>query len=165
MRTVVATGVTSGCGLASLKQLIAREDGPYNVIVGSRRPENPQSQSDAKEVLSLRRSDQTTITYVPLDLLSLESIEKFPTLVKERLGADTKIDVLLHCAGIISTERTLLPTPNGQKVEETLSVNSLAPALITRRLLDSLSPTGRVVLVSSALHQRAPQSKWSIINM
>lgn len=159
MKTIVATGVTSGCGLAGLRQLIAREDGPYNVIVGSRRPDTAESQAATKELLALRKSNKTTVSYVPLDLLSIESVEKFPTLVKERLGPSTKIDTLLLCAGTMANERRLINSLNGQKVEETLFVNTLSPALITKRLLDSLSPTARVVLVSSTLHSRAPQSE------
>lgn len=65
LKTVVATGVTSGVGLASIKQLIARDDGPFNVIIGSRRPETPQSQDAAKEVLALRRNRRAVSQIVP----------------------------------------------------------------------------------------------------
>lgn len=162
MKTVVATGVTAGCGLAAIRQLISRNDGPYNVIVGSRRPESPEMEASAKALLSCRRSSKTSITYLPLDLLSFQSVEHFATLVRTRLGTETGIDILLHCGGMLSTEHTILTLPNGKQAEQTVVVNSLSPALLTRHLLDCLAPAARVTIVSSYMHTKAPQSKRGI---
>ncbi|KAF8309883.1 NAD(P)-binding protein [Clavulina sp. PMI_390] len=155
MKTVVATGVTSGLGLHALRQLIERDDGPYNVIASSRRPE--ASQAAASELLATRKSSKTTITYVPLDLLSVKSIEKFASAVKDKLGAQTKIDILLLCAGTTSDNRDEVEGVTGQKVESIFFVNTHTPALLTRRLLNSLAPNARVALVSSDMHLYTPQ--------
>lgn len=159
VKTVVATGVTAGCGRAAIRQLISRNDGPYNVIVGSRRPESSETEAAAKELLSCRKSRKTSITYLPLDLLSLQSVENFSALVRDHLGAETKIDILLHCGGMLSNKRNILTLPNGKQTEQTIVVNTLSPVLLTRRLLDCLAPTARVTIVSSVFHNRAPQSK------
>lgn len=160
MLTVVATGVTSGCGLNAIRQLIAREDGPFRILVGSRRPDSPHTQTTPAELLAHRSNPETTITYLPLDLVSIDSVEGFAVRATESLGADTKIDILLHCAGIISGGRTLVKSVDGKQVEETLFVNALAPAILTQRLLDNLSFSARVVLVSSLMHKQAPKGTW-----
>lgn len=159
VKTVVATGVTAGCGRAAIRQLISRNDGPYNVIIGSRRPESSETEAAAKELLSCRKSRKTSITYLPLDLLSHQSVGNFSALVRDHLGAETKIDIFLHCGGMLSNKRNILTLPNGKQAEETIVVNTLSPVLLTRRLLDCLAPTARVTIVSSVLHNRAPQSK------
>jgi NAD(P)-dependent dehydrogenase (short-subunit alcohol dehydrogenase family) len=160
MKTVVATGVTAGCGLAAIRQLISRYDGPYNVIIGSRRPESPETEAAAKALLSCRKTSKTSITYLPLDLLSFQSVENFADLVRQHLGAETGIDILLHCGGMLSTERNILTLPNGKQAEQTIVVNTLSPALLTRHLLDCLAPAARVTIVSSYMHTKAPHSKW-----
>lgn len=159
MRIVVATGATSGCGLAVIKNLVARDDGPYTVIVGSRRPEHSKSEATAKGVLSCCRGAKTTVIHFPLDLTSLESVKKFAALVKENLAAEIKIDILLLCAGMGTSKRTALDLPNGDKIDETLVVNSIAQVFLTRCLLSSLTPSARVTIVTSWIHRRAPDGE------
>jgi NAD(P)-dependent dehydrogenase (short-subunit alcohol dehydrogenase family) len=159
MKTVVATGVTTGCGLAAIRQLISQNYGPYDVIVGSRRPASPETEAAGKALLSCRKSGKASITYLPLDLLSLQSVDHFASLVHHHLGSEKKIDILLHCGGMLSNERNILTLPNGKQVEQTIVVNSLSPALLTYRLLDCLAPTAHVTIVSSYMHHNAPQSK------
>lgn len=158
MKVVVATGVTAGCGLAAMQQLVARDDGPYRVIIGSRRElDSAETQASLKELIALRKSSQTIVEYLALDLVSLPSVEKFATQVKDRLG-DAKVDNLLLCAGAICNERRSIALPNGNEVEETIFVNVLSQVYLTRLLLDTLAPAGNVTIVNSAMHMHGPSS-------
>lgn len=151
--TIVATGLTSGLGLETLKQLIALE-GVYRVIIGSRNIPPPEQ---TKQLLALRSSSQTSIEYLPLDLSSPISVDTFPNHVKDALR-DTRIDVLLLCAGMSAGERRDIKLSVGNlEVEETLYVNVLGQVLIVNRLLRVMATTGRISLVNSGRHLNAPK--------
>lgn len=151
--TIVATGLTSGLGLETLKQLVVR-DGVYRVIIGSRNFPPPEQ---ANQLLALRSSSQTTIEYLPLDLTSPTSVEAFPEHVKDAL-LDTRIDILLLCAGTWAGERRTVKIPgDSPEIEETLYVNIVSQALLTNRLLKMMTKTGRISIVNSGRHFKAPQ--------
>jgi NAD(P)-dependent dehydrogenase (short-subunit alcohol dehydrogenase family) len=151
--TIVATGLTSGLGLETLKQLIVLE-GVYRVLIGSRNIPPPEQ---TKQLLVLRSSSQTSIEYLPLDLCSPVSVDTFPKHVKDALR-DTHIDVLLLCAGMSAGERRDIKLPvDNLKVEETLYVNVLGHVFIVNRLLSMMATTGRISIVNSGRHLNAPK--------
>lgn len=167
MITIVATGVTGGCGLAAIQQLISNNRGPYRLIIGSRHAlESAEAKTAAEDLLAHRKSSKTTIDYLPLDLTSLDSVRSFAKNVKERLSEGTEgiqVDVnhLLLCAGAVCNKRRAinLSQTGTNEVEETVVVNSLSQILLTQLLLDNLDPDARVTIVNSQMHLRAPQSK------
>lgn len=167
MITVVATGATGGCGLSAIQQLVSSDQGPFRVIIGSRRIlESPEVKAAAEGLLAQRKSSRTTIEYLPLDLTSLATVRTFAAGVQERMGGtedDGMIDVLLLCAGTIcSNRRAINISQTGEdEVEETLVVNVLSQVLLSHILLEDLHPEGRVVIVNSAMHFHGPNSKFT----
>jgi NAD(P)-dependent dehydrogenase (short-subunit alcohol dehydrogenase family) len=153
---IVATGLTSGLGLETLKQLIAR-DGVFRIIIGSR---NIPPTEQTSQLLTLRSSPRTSIEYLPLDLSSPISVTAFPKHVQDGLQ-DSPIDVLLLCAGMSAGERREIKLPESDlKVEETLYVNALSQVLIVNRLLRMMATTGRISIVNSGRHLNAPKRMW-----
>ena len=151
--TIVATGLTSGLGLETLKQLIAR-DGAYRVIIGSRNTPSPEQ---INQLLALRSSSRTRIEYLALDLSSPLSVNAFPTHVMDAIQG-SPIDMLILCAGMSAGERrgvTLLE--DDSEVEETLYVNVLSQVFIVNRLLSTMTATGRISIVNSGRHFNAPR--------
>jgi len=149
---IVATGLTSGLGLETLKQLIAR-DGVFRIIIGSR---NISPTEQTSQLLTLRSSPRTSIEYLPLDLSSPISVTAFPKHVQDALQ-DSPIDILLLCAGMSAGERREIKLLESDlKVEETLYVNVLSQVLIVNRLLRMMATTGRISIVNSARHLNAP---------
>lgn len=158
--TIVATGLTSGVGEETLKQLVAR-DGAFRVIIGCRTIPTTQQ---VEHILALRSSPQTSVEYLPLDLALPTSVDSFAEEVRASLQGYS-IDALLLCAGILTpTHKNIVLPHSGQQVEETVYVNALSQALITTRLLENLSPTGRISLVNSGRHLNAPRRRLSISN-
>jgi len=151
---IVATGLTSGLGLETLKQLIAR-DGVFRIIIGSR---NIPQQTN--QLLTLRSSPRTSIEYLPLDLSSPISVTAFPKLVQDALQ-DSPIDILLLCAGMSAGERRDIKLLESDlKVEETLYINALSQVLIVNQLLRMMATAGRISIVNSGRHLNAPKRMW-----
>lgn len=163
--TIVATGLTSGVGLETLKQLVARGQDDksgaqtFRIIIGARTaPSNSQVESD---ILVLRASPKTTVEYLSLDLSSPASVDAFPSSVKALLQPNSPagnglIDILLLCAGAtVPVYRNVTIPHSGKEVEETLYVNVISQARLAARLLPIVSPTARISIVNSDMHRRA----------
>ena len=78
-----------------------------------------------------------------LELVDLASRRSMEALL-DRLG-DTPIDVLIHNAGVLPTERTITE----DNLELTWAVNVVAPFFLTDRLVPNLRSGSRVINVSS----------------
>lgn len=133
MPTIVMTGGTSGFGAIAAARLA--QSGDARLILGARQPTS---------------ADEP----VPLDLTTLESVRRFATSVRERLGR-TPIDALVLNAGVIR------PDADGRTVdgfETTFAVNHLAHYLLVRLLLPALAENGSVVLTASGTHDPATRS-------
>lgn len=145
-RTVLVTGVTSGLGTHTARELARRG---ARVVLAARNPGK----------LAVTRSELAAeIPHAPLeelivDLSSLDDVRR-ASADAERFG---KIDVLVHNAGVMATPQRR--THDGLDLQ--MATNHFGPFLMTALLLPQLvaSGDGRVVSVSSAMHRfarRAP---------
>jgi NAD(P)-dependent dehydrogenase (short-subunit alcohol dehydrogenase family) len=142
MKTVLITGGGRGLGRATAEKLAslghrvvltARDAAAGERAVAQIREAHPRAQVEARL----------------LDLASLEQVRAFG----DRTAAEGwALDVLFNCAGVLQQSRERRTTRDG--FEETLAVNTLAPFLLTARLLPALkrSAEARVINVSSRLH-------------
>lgn len=137
-RRIVITGANSGLGFYTAKALAARG---AHVIMACRN----QSKADGAIAAIREAVPGAELTFIPLDLSSLRSVEDFSTTLAERFH---HIDGLVNNAGVMAVPYSL--TEDG--FERQLGTNHLGHFALTARLLPMLRAcegTGRIVHVSS----------------
>ncbi len=135
-KTVLITGSTDGIGLETAGMLAAAG---HRVLLHGR---NPAKLEDAEGTLSALSEGGRVESYVA-DLSRLADVERFANTVADTCAG---LDVLINNAGVYRAPETV--TEDGLDVR--FAVNTIAPYLLTRRLLPLLGASGRVINVSSA---------------
>jgi NAD(P)-dependent dehydrogenase (short-subunit alcohol dehydrogenase family) len=136
-RVVVLTGATSGLGYAAAKQLA--KCGATLVLVGRNADRNGHVVAELTEATS-----NTSITQVPCDIGDLDQVRALAARV---LADHDRLDVLIHNAGALTSERHV--TADG--TEATVASQVVGPFLLTALLHDRLAATApsRVITMSS----------------
>ncbi|QCB47301.1 SDR family NAD(P)-dependent oxidoreductase [Hydrogenophaga sp. PAMC20947] len=134
--TMLITGATDGIGLATARQLAPQG---HTLLLHGR---NPDKLANAQKALLAMPGVGRIETYVA-DLSHLAEVE---SLAQALLQNHQQLDVLINNAGIYRTPETR--TADGLDVR--FAVNTVAPYLLTQRLLPLLGSTARVVNLSSA---------------
>ena len=134
MTTIMITGATDGIGLATARQLATQG---HDLVLHGRNAEKLQA---ARQVVEGER-EGSVVGALRADLSDLAEVA---ALAEE--ARDLGVEVLVNNAGVLSTDRPI--TDDGLDVR--FVVNTIAPYLLTRRLLPSLPRGGRVVNLSSA---------------
>jgi len=130
-RTILITGATDGIGLLTAKKLA--KDG-HKILLHGR--------SDAKLASAAEQVGGAPETY-RADLSILSDVEAMCDAI---LAKHDRLDVLINNAGILKTPNT--QTEAGRDIR--FDVNTIAPYVLTRRLLPIIPKDGRVVNLSSA---------------
>ncbi|KAI9894456.1 MAG: hypothetical protein M1814_003214 [Vezdaea aestivalis] len=140
----------TGLGKETVQQLVKHN--PRNVFLAAR------TQSKAEDAINTikEQTPEANITFVQLDLTSLESINRAAEIVLE---SSDRLDVLLNNAGIMGTPPGL--TTDGFEIQ--LGTNHVGHFQLTQRLLPLLQKTAslpnsdvRIVNVTSLGHWLAP---------
>lgn len=135
-KTILITGSTDGIGLATAKALAAKD---HHVLIHGRNPEKikliQQTLSDANGAGHIE-------SYVA-DLSRPGEVLALANAVSDR---HDKLDVLVNNAGIYKTPNPI--TPDGLDVR--FAVNTIAPYLLTQKLMPLLTTNSRVINVASA---------------
>ena len=139
-RNMVITGANSGLGYAAAEELGRR---------GARLWLLCRSEARAREAAEslVARTGNPHIVVVPCDLSDPRSVDA----AAEHPSLPLRLDVLVHNAGVLPLERTVLPTG----LELTLATNLVGPHRLTARLLPRLwhsaqeTRDARIVHVSS----------------
>ncbi len=135
-KTILITGATDGIGLATAEILLSRG---HRVLLHGR---NPAKLEDTENRLAGLSANDGVETFVA-DLSRMDEVEAMARAVAERHAS---LDVLINNAGIFRTADSV--TRDGLDVR--FAVNTIAPWLLTRRLLPLIGASGRVVNLSSA---------------
>jgi NAD(P)-dependent dehydrogenase (short-subunit alcohol dehydrogenase family) len=130
-KTILITGATDGIGLLTAKKLAA--DGHRVLLHGRSQSKLEQAQSEVGN----------GATSFMADLSRLHEVESLAQAVSDSVES---LDVLINNAGVLKAPRTI--TDDGCELR--FVVNTLAPYLLTRRLLPIIPVTGRIVNLSSA---------------
>lgn len=135
-KTILVTGATGGIGLETAKTLVAMG---HDLLLHGRDRAKLEATAEALAALPGAGS----VEPLAADLSRLREVEALARAVAA--GRD-RLDVLINNAGVFRTAQPL--TPDGLDVR--FAVNTIAPYLLTRRLLPLLGRAGRVVNVASA---------------
>jgi NAD(P)-dependent dehydrogenase (short-subunit alcohol dehydrogenase family) len=135
-KTILVTGSTDGIGLETAKMLASMG---HHVLLHGR---NPAKLEEADKKVSGLAKGGSVESYVA-DLSRMADVEALAKAVTEK---HTQLDVLINNAGIFKTSEPI--TQEGLDVR--FAVNTLAPYLLTQRLLPLLEPSARVINLSSA---------------
>ncbi|MEM7248830.1 MAG: SDR family NAD(P)-dependent oxidoreductase [Acidobacteriota bacterium] len=135
-KTLLITGATDGIGLETARLL--RPLG-HDLLLHGR---NPSKLATAEESLRALPGEGLIETHVA-DLSSLAETAALAQALCERNG---RLDVLINNAGVFGTSQPR----TADELDVRFAVNTVAPYLLTRRLLPLLGPSGRVVNLSSA---------------
>ena len=135
-KIILITGSTDGIGLATAERLVSLG---HHVLLHGR---NPAKLETVEKSLSGLPGDGRVESFVA-DLSRMNDVEALANAVAER---HDKLDVLINNAGIFRT-----PDPVAENgLDLRFAVNTIAPYLLTRRLLPLLDASSRVVNLSSA---------------
>jgi NAD(P)-dependent dehydrogenase (short-subunit alcohol dehydrogenase family) len=135
-KTILLTGSTDGIGLETARTLVSQG---HHVLLHGR---NPAKLEEVEKTLSGLPDGGRVESYLA-DLSRLSEVEALGKDVAER---HTQLDVLINNAGIFRTPEPI--TLDGLDVR--FAVNTIAPYLLTQRLLPLIGASGRVINLSSA---------------
>ena len=135
-KTILLSGSTDGIGLETARMLLPLG---HRVLLHGR---NPAKLSALEKNLSANMDKGLMETYVA-DLSKMAEVEGLADEVRSK---HERIDVLINNAGIFHTPVTV--TADGLDIR--FAVNTIAPYLLTRKLLPILAADGRIVNTSSA---------------
>lgn len=135
-KTILITGSTDGIGLETARMLVSLG---HNVLLHGR---NPAKLEAVNKTLSALPEGGRVENYLS-DLSHMADVEALAKSVAEK---HTTLDVLINNAGVYSAPDLI--TQDGLDVR--FAVNTIAPYLLTQRLLPLLGHSGRVVNLSSA---------------
>ncbi|MEO1375117.1 MAG: SDR family NAD(P)-dependent oxidoreductase [Cyanobacteria bacterium J06635_10] len=135
-KTILITGSTDGIGLETAKMLTSLG---HHVLLHGRNLEKLEKVQ--KTLLELKGGGCIEIYLADLSLMN--NVEELAKTVAEK---HSKLDVLINNAGVYNAPDPV--TQNGLDIR--FAVNTIAPYLLTKRLLSLLGTSGRVINLSSA---------------
>ncbi len=145
----VVTGGNSGLGFETARNLAAMS--PRSTVILACR--DLSSAAKAQQAI-VEETGNARVRVMELDLSSIRSVREFAVRCHAEL--EDPIDSLICNAGI---SRGSAPTVDG--IDPVFATNHLGHFLMTLSLLDKLSPRGRVICVSSDMHQPpGPKLTW-----
>jgi len=144
-KMIVITGGNAGIGLETARGLVERG---ATVVMGCRSRERGNV---AVVDIKLTTGEQN-IKFLPLDLLSLESVREF---AKEIGNHVDKIDILINNAGMADGRKDRNFARSKDNIEVVTQTNHLSHFLLTNLLKNLLAAAGnaRVINVSSAANK------------
>ena len=148
MKNVIITGANSGLGLETAKKVAAKPD--HKVILACRKKEKAEK---AKEMI-VGETGNTNVEVMLLDLASLDSVRAF---AEAYIDLGEKIYALVNNAGIPSRGNGGA-TEDG--IDRVLETNYLGHFILTQKLLPYMEEKGRIINVSSDMHDPPGGLTW-----
>lgn len=135
-KIILITGATDGIGLETAKALTQQG---HHVLIHGRNPAKVH-----KVVTALSRLSKNAIieSYIA-DLSTLSDVDMLTTQIKSN---HKRLDILINNAGVYKVSEVTTP----DNLDVRFVVNTIAPYLLTQKLLPLFDATGRIVNLSSA---------------
>ncbi|KAK4441893.1 hypothetical protein QBC34DRAFT_314246 [Podospora aff. communis PSN243] len=143
MPTFVISGTRTGLGLQNVRHLSTNPSNTIFALVRS-------LTGDISALQSVQSTSAAKIHILDCDTASESSISALPAQIKS-LAPDTVIDVLINNAAILHTAEQNSLTLTTEVLMSHMTTNVMGPALLTSTLLPLLSPTAKIVNITSGL--------------
>ena len=135
-KNILITGATDGIGLEAAKMLAVQG---HNLIIHGR---NPDKLAAVEKTLSAMSTDGKLTSYL-CDLSELKDVERLGAKITEN---HTSLDVLINNAGVFKVQNPATI----DRFDVRFAVNTIAPYMLTKKLLPLFNLSGRIVNLSSA---------------
>ncbi len=138
MKNILITGATDGIGFETVKMLA--EQGHHLMLHGRNREKLERVKSEVLEI-----NPTIAVSVYQADFSKLSSVREMADSI---LQEGKKIDVLINNAGLFVVDQDEMMSQ--ERYDVRFSVNTIAPYILTKRLLPIMSGGSRVVNLSSA---------------
>uniref|UniRef100_A0A2A4JM24 Short-chain dehydrogenase n=1 Tax=Heliothis virescens TaxID=7102 RepID=A0A2A4JM24_HELVI len=126
MQTVLITGANRGLGLGMVKYL-TKQNAAKTIIATCR---------TVSEELKALSAENKNLVILNLDVKDTSSFDDFSSKISEAVGKQG-LNLLINNAGV-TTKYTKLPYVKAEQLLDNLSVNTIAPIMLTKSLLPIL---------------------------
>lgn len=141
--TIVITGASRGIGRVAAEHILRRSPDVHLVVVA-------RGSAGARLTAELATGGHT-VSYIPADLASLESVRSAATGIRDRLDRG-ELPPLRGFVGNAGMQYTNALTETIDGFEATFAVNVLANHLFVRLLQDRFAVPARIVITASDTH-------------
>ncbi len=151
MKTILITGATDGIGLETVKMLAKK--GHRCIIHGRNETKLMKVCEILKEI-----NPEVELISIQSDLSILAEVHQ---MVEEIVKLNVQLDGIINNAGVFVT-----PNPSTvDHIDVRFAVNTIAPYILTKKLLPYLNPQGRIVNVASAAQTDVNVNSFAAINL
>lgn len=140
-KVILLTGATDGIGFEAAKMLLSQG---HQVLLHGRN-------ADKLSATSQKLQTETDVSSVNIEsyVADLSSLAEVKELASEVSKKHTILDVLINNAGVFHTSNPI--TESG--IDVRFMVNTVAPYLLTKKLLPLFNSSGRIINLASAAQQ------------
>ncbi len=145
-KTVLLTGATDGIGFETAKLLVAHG---HTLILHGRN--EAKAQEVKRHLLTIHPQ-----AHIDICIADFASLAQVKSMAQDIAHKNVTLDVIINNAGIFMVKQGL----SSYGLDIRFVVNTMAPYLLTRLLLNSLAPQARIINLSSRAQMPLAWESW-----